>query len=71
MISDGWIDRERDSRSKSESIITSLETVVRKIEWVVRENNALQEKTAPGSPDWHRHETIDDRLHEVLAALGQ
>lgn len=52
-------------------IMASIEQVVRKIEWVVRENNALQIKTEVGSPDWHRHETIDDRLHEVLAALGQ
>jgi len=52
-------------------VMSSIEQVVRKIEWAVRENAELQRKAAPGSPDWHRHETIDDRLHEAIAALGQ
>jgi hypothetical protein len=53
------------------SIVTSIEEVVRKIEWAMRENDALQRKATVGSPDWHRHETIDDRLHEAVAALGR
>lgn len=52
-------------------IMSTIELVVRKLEWAQRENRELQRKCTPGSPDWHRHETIDDRLHEVLGALGQ
>jgi hypothetical protein len=52
-------------------IMTAIETVVKKLEWAQRENRELQQKCTPGSPDWHRHETIDDKLHESLAALGQ
>ena len=67
------IDQEREIRSKSqtESIMTSIETVVRKLEWAKRENRALQEKAAPGSVEWQRHDTIDERLHEAMTALGQ
>jgi hypothetical protein len=53
------------------NVMTQIETVVRKLEWAKRENAELQRKCAPGSPDWQRHETIDERLHEAVAALGQ
>jgi hypothetical protein len=51
-------------------IMTKIEEVVRKLEWAQRENAELQRKTSSGSPDWRRHETIDERLHEAVAALG-
>lgn len=37
-----------------------------KLEEIRRMNNELQEKCAWGSAEWHKHETIDDRLHELL-----
>jgi hypothetical protein len=52
-------------------IMTKIEEVVRKLEWAQRENTALQARAAPGSPEWQRHETIDDKLHEAITALGR
>ena len=52
-------------------IMSTIEQVVRKLEWAKRENAELQRKAAPGSPDWQRHETIDDKLHEAITALGR
>lgn len=37
----------------------------------MRLNAAMQAKHAVGTPEWHAHETIDDRLHDVSCALGE
>lgn len=37
-----------------------------KLEQVRTLNNELQGLTNQGSSEWHKHETIDDRLHEIL-----
>lgn len=34
-------------------------------------NNKMQEPLVPGTDAWHRHEAIDDRLHDALSELGQ
>lgn len=36
-----------------------------------KRNDAEQEKHKPGTPAWHAHETIDDRLHDALSELGE
>lgn len=33
-------------------------------------NAGMQKKHEAGTPDWHMHETIDDRIHDALSALG-
>jgi len=33
-------------------------------------NETMQKKHAQGAPDWHMHETIDDKIHEALSKLG-
>lgn len=53
------------------NIMTSIETIVTKLQEVKQVNDSMQRAETPGSPDWNKHEAIDDRLHEVLAALGQ
>lgn len=52
-------------------IMTAIDTIVEKLQEAERINGELQRNTEPGSISWYRHETIDDRLNEVLAALGQ
>lgn len=34
-------------------------------------NNKLQTKTETGSAAWHRHETIDDMIHDLLTMEGE
>lgn len=34
-------------------------------------NDALQAQFDQGSPNWHACETVDDRLHDALGALGE
>lgn len=34
-----------------------------------KRNDDMQAKCVVGSPAWHDHETIDDRLHEAIAAI--
>lgn len=52
-------------------IMTSIDTIIKKLQDVKQINDNMQRAERVGSPDWHKHESIDDRLHEVLAALGQ
>jgi hypothetical protein len=33
-------------------------------------NETMQKKHVEGSPDWHMHETIDDKIHDALSKLG-
>jgi len=33
-------------------------------------NAEMQAKTTQGSPEWHRHEDLDDKLHNALEHLG-
>lgn len=34
-------------------------------------NNQLQADTEIGSQAWHRHETIDDMIHDLLTMEGE
>lgn len=52
-------------------IMRSIEEIVSKLQEVKQTNDGLQRQAPSGSIAWHHHERIDDRLHEVLAALGQ
>lgn len=52
-------------------IMTAIDTIVRKLERAQRHNSDLQSKVEPGSPAWVMHETVDECLHEAIAALGQ
>lgn len=52
-------------------MVTTIDEVVRKVEEIKRINDSLQSREKVGSANWHSHETMDDRLHEVLAILGQ
>lgn len=36
-----------------------------------KRNSAMQEKHKAGTPEWHNHESIDDRLHDALSEMGQ
>lgn len=53
------------------SIVDALAQVVDKLTSMKTQNDALQSVTAVGSPAWHVHETIDDRIHEALELLGE
>lgn len=33
-------------------------------------NAELQSEHVVGTPKWHAHESIDDKLHDMLTALG-
>lgn len=47
-----------------------LTSAIEHVKAAQAENAGLQESHLIGSPVWHRHETIDDRLHDTLTALG-
>ncbi len=44
---------------------------VQMLETMERANNKLQADTEVGSAAWHRHETIDDMLHDLLTMEGE
>lgn len=49
---------------------TTAKAAIAKLLEAQKLNEAMQKKHAPGSPDWHMHESIDDRIHDVLSLLG-
>jgi hypothetical protein len=52
------------------SITDCLHNAIWHLHQAVKRNNVMQEATETGSPAWHHHETIDDRLHDALSELG-
>lgn len=44
-----------------------LLSLVRQVEAI---NETMQQNTTRYSAAWHRHETLDDRLHDILTLLG-
>lgn len=51
--------------------IGQIDAAVEKILEAQKLNESMQRSHKPGDPAWHLHETIDDKLHDALAALGQ
>lgn len=49
----------------------SLGRAVRNIQNATQLASELQDQKEFGSPEWHKLETIDDRLFEALGALGE
>lgn len=47
-----------------------IDQVIALLKEAKEKNDALQFKTVTGSPEWHSHETVDDKIHEALALLG-
>lgn len=56
---------EIENRLKNSSVAT------RAISRAVAVNAELQTGLVSGSRGWHLSETVDDRLHDALAALGE
>ena len=46
------------------------ETTIRNVKKAAELNAEIQAKYVVGSPEWHKHETIDDRLFDALTALA-
>ena len=46
------------------------ESLVNRISKIKNLNNDAQDETTSGSQAWHRHETIDDIIHDILTDLG-
>ena len=61
---------EHDSGEEPKVTEGNIATAIKNIKMAQAFNTAQQELCVLGAPDWHRHETIDDRLHDALAALG-
>lgn len=59
-----------DLMEKTADVETTTKAVILKLHEAQRLNEGMQKKTEKGSPDWHMHETIDDRIHEALSLLG-
>lgn len=51
-------------------VAAKLEQAIAHINAAKRENDRIQGQYPAGSPTWHACETVDDRLHDALAALG-
>jgi hypothetical protein len=51
--------------------MSKIDTAVEAIRIAQQLNDQMQRQHQPGTTPWHHHETIDDRLHEALAALGE
>lgn len=51
--------------------VSKLDEAVTAILKAQQMNRNMQRSHAPGSDAWHTHETIDDKLHDALGALGQ
>lgn len=43
---------------------------VGKLKQAAEANAELQAEFAVGSTTWHKHETVDDRINDVLTLLG-
>jgi len=50
---------------------TGVAKAIKQIELAMVRNDAMQKSCDSGGDLWHGHETIDDRLHDALAALGE
>lgn len=48
----------------------SVKLAITKLYDAKKINDTMQKKHEQGAPDWHMHESIDDRIHEALSALG-
>ncbi len=53
------------------NIETVAKKVIAKLQEAQRMNDGMQKAHALGSPKWHTHESIDDRIHEALSLLGE
>lgn len=51
--------------------VSKIDEAVEKILIAQQLNAQMQRAHEPGTSAWHHHETIDDKLHDALAALGQ
>lgn len=52
-------------------MLEKLQEVIDALHEISRLNSLLQEKYAVGSSEWHQCETIDDRIYDALAKLGE
>lgn len=64
--------------SEKPNIIKTFDTALSRIDEAVAKileaqqlNATMQRKHELGSTAWHEHETVDDKLHDALASLGQ
>jgi hypothetical protein len=58
-----------DLMSATADIEKASKLAITKLQEARKLNDQMQ-KAAVGTPEWHMHETIDDRLHDALTALG-
>lgn len=47
-----------------------IDRIVALLNEAKNKNDALRFNTVTGSPEWHAHATIDDKIHEALALLN-
>lgn len=52
-------------------IVVRLENVVKKLHDIKHLNDIMQRAAPAGTLEWHRHETMDDHLHDALSLLGE
>lgn len=59
-----------DLVTTAEGIETTTKAAIAKLHEAQKLNEGMQKRHAAGAPDWHMHETIDDRIHDALSLLG-
>lgn len=57
-------------RMKELGLRARIDAAVEALNQAKKINDGMQKRVPTGGNAWHEHETIDDKLHEVLAALG-
>ena len=57
--------------TKNETAIDKIDEAVAAVEEALRRNAHLQKRFKLGSDEWHACESVDDKLYDALAALGQ
>lgn len=63
-VADNLVDESRAGAAKK------LDAAIGKIYEAQKLNDDMQRQYSPGTASWHQCESIDDRLHDALALLG-